>query len=252
MKENLCSISASVDLASSMEKFWPMHALGPMEKASRPCGTFAAAEIPFSNLSGLNSSASSPHTAFSRCMIGMGITIAMPLGSFVDPTVMSAKSGRVEPQGLEQHHCHLQASMDWNQMDYVHSESQIAETQHKNITASCLFQFAERIGEIASQTPSGPPPGVFLATPVSKYTDHVRRRAVFSWPAKKNSLHSCMISSMLRLRSTCFFSPSLVSLQDLLPTKPRATDAADWTPAAVPPMGLAPAGAGLAGARSCL
>uniref|UniRef100_A0A0E0HZI7 Uncharacterized protein n=1 Tax=Oryza nivara TaxID=4536 RepID=A0A0E0HZI7_ORYNI len=64
--ENLCRIMAMTALASIIAKFCPMHDLGPLEKESSASGCFAALVTPFSNLSSLNSSASSPHTSLSR------------------------------------------------------------------------------------------------------------------------------------------------------------------------------------------
>ena len=47
---------------------------------------------------------------------------------------------------------------------------------------------------------------------LSKNTVHVSRSAVVSWPAKKNVLHSCMISSMLKLICCCL-PPCSVGMQ---------------------------------------
>uniref|UniRef100_A0A0E0AN67 Uncharacterized protein n=1 Tax=Oryza glumipatula TaxID=40148 RepID=A0A0E0AN67_9ORYZ len=77
VKENLCRIMAMMVLVSIIAKFCPMHDLGPIEKESSALGCFAAFNTPFSNLSGLNSSASSPHTSLSRWIVAIGIDGAL-------------------------------------------------------------------------------------------------------------------------------------------------------------------------------
>jgi hypothetical protein len=75
-------MSASVALASSIVKSCLMHDHGPREKDNSAFECVAALPMPSRNQSGLNASASVPHTSSSRWSIAIGISSRVPLGTF--------------------------------------------------------------------------------------------------------------------------------------------------------------------------
>lgn len=70
---------AKAILASIMAKVWPIQVLGPHPKGKNANWSFDAFETPSENLSGLNSSASSPQSSGSWWMSNVGSTTSLQL-----------------------------------------------------------------------------------------------------------------------------------------------------------------------------
>ncbi|BAT02811.1 Os07g0635150 [Oryza sativa Japonica Group] len=164
-------------LASIMAKFCPMHDLGPLEKESSALGCFAALDTPFSNLAGLNSSASSPHTSLSRWIVAIGILRMVPSGTLMPPNLaLVPVLLDMSETGLY----NLRVSRRNMLSKFILLSMSPVGTSSPHIVVTSFLIFLIHSGCV-----------------LSKNMVQVSRCEVVSCPPKKKVLHSAMISSML-------------------------------------------------------